>query len=278
LVTKATAREPSHVTPELRDNCGLTAGVDKTLPPAGTPHVVLCAVGLLLGRGVRANPAQIDSSGTPGSDDEGQLRTGHGARPRLSVRDDGAGADLGARNRARLYAGRQPRSALRLEEPCVGSRVPARGRPLSDISGPTAGVGAHDCSISAWSRSQDLNGRGGGSPGPPRRAINRRGESSSARLQFAQSAADCVLRASADLTAPRTQDRFVASPVNAGGPIVAPRCTRAASTSHSQKPENWANAANFWIPADGRSRTRTWDLFLSEKGDAAPCQQMPRVH
>ena len=30
----------------------------------------------------------------------------------------------------------------------------------------------------------------------------------------------------------------------------------------SQKPEKYANAANSWIPADGRSRTRTWDLFL----------------
>ena len=35
--------------------------------------------------------------------------------------------------------------------------------------------------------------------------------------------------------------------------------------SSSQIPENWVNAANSWIPADGRSRTRTWGLFLIRK-------------
>ena len=36
-------------------------------------------------------------------------------------------------------------------------------------------------------------------------------------------------------------------------------------SSGIQIPENCANAANSWIPASGRSRTRSWDLFLIRK-------------
>ena len=38
-----------------------------------------------------------------------------------------------------------------------------------------------------------------------------------------------------------------------------------ADPSSSQILENCVNAANSWIPASGRSRTRTWDLFLIRK-------------
>ena len=48
-----------------------------------------------------------------------------------------------------------------------------------------------------------------------------------------------------------------------------------ADPSSSQIPENCANAANFWIPASGRSRTRTWDLFLIRKTFCPP--QSPQL-
>ena len=48
-------------------------------------------------------------------------------------------------------------------------------------------------------------------------------------------------------------------------PHMAPWNTRPRRSSSSQIPENCANAANSWIPANGRSRTRTWDLFLIRK-------------
>ena len=83
--------------------------------------------------------------------------------------------------------------------------------------------------------------------------------------QLAQYAADGVLGARARLTAARNQERLFASEVTADGPIWphgAPTLPRSFS---SQKPDNCSNAANCWIPASGRSRTRTWDLFLIRK-------------
>ena len=108
-------------------------------------------------------------------------------------------------------------------------------------------------SISAWSRGQDLNGRVASIPRaradhmaivkPPRlgldhvadaaprphgwsisphRAVNRRGECSALAGQFAQYAANGVPGARTHLTAARTKERFFASQVTAGGPIVAP--------------------------------------------------------
>jgi hypothetical protein len=56
----------------------------------------------------------------------------------------------------------------------------------------------------------------------PRRGTNRRGERSALAGQFAQYAADGVLGARADALAARTKERFFASEVTAGGPIVAP--------------------------------------------------------
>jgi hypothetical protein len=46
------------------------------------------------------------------------------------------------------------------------------------------------------------------------------------------------------------------------GPMEQPNSPNRQAT---QIPVNCANAANFWIPASGRSRTRTWDLFLIRK-------------
>ena len=48
-------------------------------------------------------------------------------------------------------------------------------------------------------------------------------------------------------------------------PHVAPWNTPTVPILRQPEPENRANAANSWIPASGRSRTRTWDLFLIRK-------------
>ena len=45
---------------------------------------------------------------------------------------------------------------------------------------------------------------------------------------------------------------------------------RPCRSSSSQILENCADAANSWIPADGRSRTRTWDLFLIRRSCVSP--------
>ena len=83
--------------------------------------------------------------------------------------------------------------------------------------------------------------------------------------QFPQHAADGVLGARGHLTAARTRERFFASQVTAGGPIWPRGTPRPCRSSSSQIPENCVNAAISWIPASGRSRTRTWDLFLIRK-------------
>ena len=60
-----------------------------------------------------ASPEQLiraDGVGACPLRDEGELRTGHGMRPPLPVRADGAGADLGLEIRSRVSAGRQPSS------------------------------------------------------------------------------------------------------------------------------------------------------------------------
>jgi len=44
--------------------------------------------------------------------------------------------------------------------------------------------------------------------------------------------------------------------------MVAPWTIQSARSTHNQKPDTRANAGSSWIPASGRSRTRTWDLFL----------------
>ena len=96
----------------------------------------------------------------------------------------------------------------------------------------------------------------------PRRATNRRAECSSARRQFPQHTANVALVARARLTAARTKERFFASQELPVAPLWPHRTPRPCRPFSSQILENCANAANSWIPASGRSRTRTWDLFL----------------
>ena len=90
---------------------------------------------------------------------------------------------------------------------------------------------------------------------PPRRTFQRSPASSLSTRRTAFS------KPAPPVTA-RNQERFFASQVTARGPIWPHGTPRPCRSSSSQIPENWANAANSWIPADGRSRTRTWDLFL----------------
>jgi hypothetical protein len=81
----------------------------------------------------------------------------------------------------------------------------------------------------------------------PARAINRRGEVRALAGQFAQYAADGVPRARSHVPAARTKERFFASQVTAGGPIVAPWNTRPCRSPSSQILENCADAANSWF-------------------------------
>jgi hypothetical protein len=76
--------------------------------------------------------------------------------------------------------------------------------------------------------------------------------------QLSQDAADGVLGVRGHLTAARTKERSFASQINAGGPIWPHGTPRPCRPSNSQILETCVNAANYWIPASGRSRTRTW--------------------
>ena len=129
---------------------------------------------------------------------------------------------------------------------------------------PTSGE-SRPPTLSPWTRGRRRSApaRGGRSrpAGPPTAEANVPALAG----QFPQYAADGVLGARADLTAARNQERFFASQVTAGGPIWPHGTPRPCRPSSSQIPENCVNAANSWIPASGRSRTRTWDLFLIRK-------------
>ena len=96
----------------------------------------------------------------------------------------------------------------------------------------------------------------------PRRATNRRGERSALAGQFPQYAANGVPGARAHLTAARTKERFFASQVTAGGPIVAPWNTPTVPILQQPDPRKLRKCSEFLDSGDGRSRTRTWDLFL----------------
>jgi hypothetical protein len=97
--------------------------------------------------------------------------------------------------------------------------------------------------------------------GPPSPETKR----SALASQFPQSAADGVLRARADLTAARTKERFFASQATSWWPIWPLGAPRPSDPLAARNPEHCANAANSWIPADGRSWTRTRALFLIRK-------------
>jgi len=88
--------------------------------------------------------------------------------------------------------------------------------------------------------------------------------------QFPQHTPDGILGARADPMAARNQECFFASKVNAVAPWWPHGPRRPCRANHSQKPDSCPNAANFWITADGRSRTRTWDLFLIRKTFCPP--------
>ena len=99
----------------------------------------------------------------------------------------------------------------------------------------------------------------------PACTTNRQGERSSARRPVRS------VRIEPRSRSPRPADRGANSgarsrlPVIAGGPIWPHGPPRLPRPFSSQKPDTRANAGSSWIPASGRSRTRTWDLFLSEK-------------
>ena len=100
------------------------------------------------------------------------------------------------------------------------------------------------------------------------RATNRPAfqRSPASSLRDGTHATNGVLAAHADLDAGAKPGALSRLPVIAGGPMVAPWTTqRARRSTHSRKPENRSNAGKSWIPASGRSRTRTWDLFLIRK-------------
>ena len=89
-------------------------------------------------------------------------------------------------------------------------------------------------SISAWSRSQDLNGRAASIAGPARSAhhlsprIQRRARPSSAPSRWPG--------ARAHLTTARNQERFFASQITAGGPIWPRGTPRPCRSSSSPNP------------------------------------------
>ena len=83
--------------------------------------------------------------------------------------------------------------------------------------------------------------------------------------EFAQYAADGVPEARADLTAARNQERFFASQVTAGGPLWPRGTPRPRRSSSSPNPRPLLKCRQFRDSNDGRSRTRTWDLFLIRK-------------
>ena len=89
---------------------------------------------------------------------------------------------------------------------------------------------------------------------PPRRIFQHSAVSS---LQDAPTA---FSEPAPTLTAARTQERF-SSQASSWWPQMAHGAPRPSDPLPARKPEHCANAANSWIPADGRSRTRTWDLF-----------------
>ena len=83
--------------------------------------------------------------------------------------------------------------------------------------------------------------------------------------QFAQYAADSVLGARAHLTAARNQERFFASQVTEGGPIWPHGTPGPCRSSSSPNPRPLIKCRQFRDSNDGRSWTRTRDLFLIRK-------------
>ena len=123
---------------------------------------------------------------------------------------------------------------------------PSRSRPgLDHVADP-----AYTCMSSSMSP-----------PGPPTAKANApRSPASSLRTRRTGSR-----QPAPTLERHESRERFFASQVRAGGPMWPHGAPTPRRSFSSQKPDNCPNAANSWIPANGRSRTRTWDLFLIRK-------------
>ena len=93
----------------------------------------------------------------------------------------------------------------------------------------------------------------------PRRATKPRDERSALAGRSLRTRQTAFSESGADALAARNQERFFASRLNSWWPHGAPRLRCSLS---SLKPDQCENAGISWIAVNGRSRTRTWDLFL----------------